>query len=264
MGTWSALVESGFRLGDRLLCLRSPMMRGDDVSDLQLRLGKLGFDAGRVDGIFGPETQAAVGEFQRNAGLVSDQVCGPDTVAALHRLAGRVGSAPVNGVRERDRLRKRATDRTDLRVVIGMHEPLHPVLTGLATELNRQGVSTLLVTGSWSDQAEQSNDYHADVYLGLIVEDDPRIEVAYFSVPGYESFGGRSLAERIIEELPAAPGWGVGSIEGMRTPVLRETRSPAALLTLGTPDLLDEHAGLVVAALHRALTGWSTDPSIST
>jgi N-acetylmuramoyl-L-alanine amidase len=48
--TWSALVESSYSLGTRLLCLRSPMMRGDDVAELQLRLGALGFDAGRVDG----------------------------------------------------------------------------------------------------------------------------------------------------------------------------------------------------------------------
>ncbi len=97
--TWAALVETEFDLGTRLLCLRSPMMRGDDVGELQLRLGALGFDAGRVDGILGPMTQGAVGEFQRNAGLVCDEVCGPETVAALHRLEGRGGDAPVTGVR---------------------------------------------------------------------------------------------------------------------------------------------------------------------
>ena len=52
--TWLALVEAGYSVGDRLLYLTSPMLRGDDVAELQLRLGALGFDAGRVDGIFGP------------------------------------------------------------------------------------------------------------------------------------------------------------------------------------------------------------------
>ena len=33
--TWSSLVEAGFRLGDRMLYRRSPMMRGDDVSRLR-------------------------------------------------------------------------------------------------------------------------------------------------------------------------------------------------------------------------------------
>ncbi len=51
--TWAALVEAGLRLGDRFLYLRRPMLRGDDVADLQRRLSALGFDSGRVDGIFG-------------------------------------------------------------------------------------------------------------------------------------------------------------------------------------------------------------------
>ena len=59
--TWSALVEAGRVLGDRLLYYRNPMLRGDDVATLQRQLGALGFDAGRVDGIFGsaPTTRCA-------------------------------------------------------------------------------------------------------------------------------------------------------------------------------------------------------------
>src|SRR5262249_53882074 len=41
--TWGALVESEFHLGDRMLYVRRPMLRGDDVSDLQHRLNGLGF-----------------------------------------------------------------------------------------------------------------------------------------------------------------------------------------------------------------------------
>src|SRR3954453_10791041 len=40
--TWRSLVEAGYRLGDRLLYLRSPMLRGDDVAELQRQLGTLG------------------------------------------------------------------------------------------------------------------------------------------------------------------------------------------------------------------------------
>ncbi|MDP9441425.1 MAG: peptidoglycan-binding protein, partial [Actinomycetota bacterium] len=81
--TWSALVEAGYRLGDRPLYLTHPMLRGDDVAELQRRLGSLGFDGGRVDGILGARTERALADFQRNAGLVSDAVCGPATLAAL-------------------------------------------------------------------------------------------------------------------------------------------------------------------------------------
>jgi N-acetylmuramoyl-L-alanine amidase len=84
--TWSALVESGFSLGDRLLYLRRPMLRGDDVAELQRRLNALGFDAGREDGILGTQTGIAIRDFQRNVGHAVDGIVGPETWAALvHR-----------------------------------------------------------------------------------------------------------------------------------------------------------------------------------
>ena len=82
--TWGALIESSYALGDRLLYISAPMLRGDDVSELQRRLNALGFDAGREDGIFGPDTETALRQFQRERGLeLPDGVCGPATIAAL-------------------------------------------------------------------------------------------------------------------------------------------------------------------------------------
>jgi len=259
--TWAALIEAGYRLGDRLLCLRSPMMRGDDVSELQLRLGALGFDAGRVDGILGMVTQQAVADFQRNAGLVTDKVCGPETIDSLMRLEGRGGSATVTGVRERDRLRRRSTAPGDLRVAVGTAGVIHPVLSGFAAGLQRMGTATLLLDlDDWSKQAAATNDFGADLFIGLVITDEPVVEACYFSVPGYESDGGRRLAEAIVEELPAAPGWGVGSVRGMRLQILRETRPPAVLVKLGDAHLVDASEALVIASLHRALESWAADP----
>lgn len=260
VATWSALVEAGFQLGERLLCLRSPMMRGDDVAELQLRLGAMGFDAGRVDGIFGPMTRGAVGEFQRNAGLVSDEVCGPETIGALVRLEGRGGTAPVTGVRERDRLRRRVETRNSLRVAVGTVGDVHPLVTRLTSGLQRGGHAALLLTQDWSDQAEATNEFGADVYLGLTFSDAPVVEASYFSVPGYESDGGRRLAELLVRELPAAPGWAIGVVRGMRTPILRETRPPAVTIKLGDRGRIDAHEDLVLASIQRALALWSTDP----
>jgi len=258
--TWSALVEAQFRPGDRLLCLRSPMMRGDDVADLQLRLGALGFDAGRVDGILGPVTQTAIGEFQRNAGLVTDQVCGPETVEALVRLEGRGGNSPVTAVRELEHLRRSFASLAQVHVALGMEEGLHPLLAGLAASLQAAGTKVNVVDGDWSAQAIQSNKNGADVYLGLILSDDPVIEARYFSTPGFESRGGRRLAELIVTELPATPGWSIGTVRGMRMPILRETRAPAVVVKLGSTRPLDEDQGLIVASLHRALERWPDDP----
>ena len=61
--TWAELVEAGYGLGDRVVYLRYPMFRGDDVRDLQGKLNALGFHAGRADGIFGERCDRAVRDF---------------------------------------------------------------------------------------------------------------------------------------------------------------------------------------------------------
>src|SRR5437764_8816250 len=101
--TWAALVESGFTLGDRTLYFRQPMLRGDDVTELQRRLNSLGFDARRIDGIFGADTHRALVDFQRSAGLVADGVCGADTITALARVVP-LADGSVAGARDRDEL----------------------------------------------------------------------------------------------------------------------------------------------------------------
>ncbi|HEX6312158.1 MAG TPA: peptidoglycan-binding protein, partial [Acidimicrobiia bacterium] len=103
--TWAGLVESGFALGDRMLYSRRPMLRGDDVAELQRRLNALGFDAGREDGILGDRTASALTEFQRNTGLAADGICGPTTIAALDRVGG-MAAGSVASVREREQLRR--------------------------------------------------------------------------------------------------------------------------------------------------------------
>ncbi len=99
-------MEAGFPLGDRFLYRRTPMLRGDDVAELQQRLCTLGFDTGRVDGIFGDATVRALGEFQRNAGLPVDGIVGGATLQELMRLESRHHEPElVSAVRARAALR---------------------------------------------------------------------------------------------------------------------------------------------------------------
>lgn len=58
---------------------------GPDVKWIQSTLNKTGYDAGTVDGIFGPSMLGAVTAFQRNNGLSADGVVGPATWAALEK-----------------------------------------------------------------------------------------------------------------------------------------------------------------------------------
>ena len=118
--TLSAIIEAGFQLGDRLLYLHVPMLRGDDIADLQLQLNSLGFDAGQVDGIFGPDTSKALIEFQRNIGLTADGISGLETVQEIRQLAGRsTGLTPVAQVRELEKLRNSRPNLDGRRIAIG-------------------------------------------------------------------------------------------------------------------------------------------------
>lgn len=84
--TWSALVDSTFSFGDRMLYLRTPHFHGNDVAELQQALNSLGFACGEEDAIFGTFTERACVEFQQNAGVGADGIVGPNTIAALNGL----------------------------------------------------------------------------------------------------------------------------------------------------------------------------------
>lgn len=56
---------------------------GAEVSQLQEKLKALGFNPGKIDGDFGPGTEAAVVAFQRSEGLLADGIVGVKTLRAL-------------------------------------------------------------------------------------------------------------------------------------------------------------------------------------
>ena len=57
--------------------------RGDEVRLIQTKLKRWGYYNGKVDGIFGSQTLAAVRWFQSKNGLTVDGVAGPKTLAAM-------------------------------------------------------------------------------------------------------------------------------------------------------------------------------------
>jgi peptidoglycan hydrolase-like protein with peptidoglycan-binding domain len=65
---------------------------GPEVTALQQRLTKLGFDPNGIDGRFGPDTEAAVKAFQQSKALTGDGIVGPITRAALQLDGGPVTS----------------------------------------------------------------------------------------------------------------------------------------------------------------------------
>ncbi len=258
--TWRAIVEASWKLGDRLLVLVAPNLRGDDVSELQASLARLGFDCGRVDGIFGPGTLRALEDFQRNCGLYDDGVCGPDTVKALQVLARQTGSGPgVSAVRELEQLTAGARELADLRVLVGQFGGLSALTRQLVQALRHRS-ATVNATDEpdASAQASAANRFAANVYIGFEAGTDATTTVHYYQVPQFESAGGRRLAESIHARCAERTPDLVPEIAGMRLPVLRETRMPAVLITIGQVQVALDRSGDLVAAIVAAIATWAS------
>ncbi len=232
--TWTALVESGFRLGDRMLYVRRPMLRGDDVSELQRRLNMLGFDAGKEDGIFGPDTAGALTEFQRNAGIGCDGIFGPDTADALGRIGelriGTLAEGSVAWVREREALRRGphriAGRRVFLAVAPGFDALADRVMRGLLDA----GALVVLDSSGADDSglAAAANRYEADLFFGLRPGVEPGCRCSYFESGQFRSEAGFRVAKAVSDELAAVLAT-TAHLCGRRHTVLRETRMAAVL-----------------------------------
>lgn len=260
--TWRELVEASFQLGDRLLWRSRRMMRGDDVLALQHQLNRLGFNAGPEDGIFGPLTQHAVEEFQRNTGLDADGVAGPGTVAMLQRLQRSHQSGGVGAqAREREALhRLTARGLVGARILIdpafGPDDPgptgaagctaagvTWPIGRRLAARLSAHGAFILLSRGPQATpdvraRARLANDQGVDVVVcvsvnALHVPGAQGCASYYFGHPSFLSEAGSRLAERLQTAMTGA-GW----LPDCRThavtwPLLRETRMTAVVVEPG-------------------------------
>jgi N-acetylmuramoyl-L-alanine amidase len=255
--TWAAIVEAGHRLGDRRLYQRKPMMRGDDVADLQLRLGALGFDAGKVDGIYGPQTAGALAEFQRNAGLTVDGIFGPDELQVLERL-GRRGDGLVADLRELAALRWSARTLHDLTVVVAERGGLDAVTAACGRALRRHGAHALVLHHpDPSELAQQANALRAAVVVELASLGTRRgCRCAYYRGYSTASPAGRALAERLAPLVAAAGGVEDLGACGMAIPILRETRMPAVLCEVGPTQVIVARAAAIAGALADALEQW--------
>lgn len=238
------------------------MTRGDDVAELQTSLNHLGFDCGRPDGIMGPATARALSDFQQNSGLSSDGICGPLTVQTLSLVRRQSGSGPgVASVREAAAIEQRAA-MSSLRIVVGQFGGLSSVARSVARALRHAG-ATVMSTDEYEApaQAAAANRFGATVYLGFEARPEPESTVAYFAVPAFESIGGRSLAvhtTRRLHGVLATPP----QTSGMRLPVLRETRMPAVLCSLGPVRDVVDSTDRITTAVVEAVRAWNDAPLV--
>ena len=239
------------------------MLRGDDVAELQQRLSALGFDSGRVDGIFGDMTSSALGEFQRNAGLPVDGIAGASTVSALLRFGTRHDDTElVTSVRDRELLRQAPRTLGGRRVAIGEEGGLDATVAGLRRLLVTQGaVVSTHHHPDGSIQASEANAGGAEVYIGLrLGAAQPHCSTAYYAGYRYSSPGGRRLAELLQGNLSTSLNLPDGGCRGMSLPLLRETRMPAVICEISPATVVVEQAATIARAVVNALGEWVGTP----
>ena len=261
--TWATLVEAGLRLGDRLLYRSQPMLRGDDVAELQYRLCSLGFDTGRVDGIFGDSTANALAEFQRNVDLPTDQIAGPDTLDELRRVSSRHQTLElVTMVRARESRRQESPTLRGRHIGVAETGGLGTIASSLNRRLASSGARVTIVHSTEeSDQAKEAN--HAGVDILIAVNVLPTLHgstTAYYSGYAYESTVGRHLAEKLSELLSLVME-GPGAVGPMTVPLLRETQMPTVIVELGPIDEVVEKTALLADKIATAATTWAEERS---
>jgi N-acetylmuramoyl-L-alanine amidase len=257
--TWSSLVEAGFRLGDRLLYRRSPMLQGDDVAEMQRRLSGLGFDPGGVDGIFGDSTHAAIAEFQRNVGLVTDGICGPLTLSELTRVAPvRGGADLVTPLREQLKVTAAPAMLSCKKIAIGEEGGFATGVAAVRRVLLLAGARALeLHDPDPSAQASAANTAKVDCYVGLRLDPGHESAKTYFYRGfRYESAASRHLAELLVSEAAGRLDLHDAGAHGMADVILRRTAMPAVVLELGAPNQVAMKTSGLGEAVRESLERW--------
>ncbi|GDX34050.1 hypothetical protein LBMAG16_08810 [Actinomycetes bacterium] len=256
--TWLTLVESSFQLGDRLLYLTSPLLRGDDVSELQQMLSRTGFDCGRVDGYLGKKSAKALTDFQQNYGVVADGICGPATLQALTRASRHSGVGPgVGVVIERHTAPKYGDDLAEFRVVIGQFGSLDKLTHELGDRLRAQHTHVAMIHDSDPHRhAQLANDFAADLYIGIESRETQVCDIAYYHTQGFHSVTGHVFATLAAEAIERSAPWFTPTVNGMRLQVLRETTMPAVVCGLGPVNRVIPHCAVIADDLANAMAVW--------
>jgi N-acetylmuramoyl-L-alanine amidase len=290
--TYHALDEARWRLGDRIISyLPARLLAGDDISALQQRLLDMGFDCGRVDGLFGVETEQALREFQRNIGIPADGTCGPTTLKALNQLTRTVVGGQPQAMRETEAINRAGPTLSGKLVIIdpghggsdsgvGGHQLGEAVLVyDLASRvegrLTATGSSAFLTRGpdgdlDETDRASFANAAGADLVISLHVDAHSNRMAAgcstyYFGNDGtgHRSTVGERFADLVQREVCARTDLVDLRSHPKTWDLLRRTRMPAVRIELGyltnpsdaarlsDPVFRDVLAEAIVAAVQR-------------
>ncbi|MEI7540520.1 MAG: peptidoglycan-binding protein [Actinomycetes bacterium] len=290
--TARALEEARWKLGDRSLNYQETLlMRGDDVAALQSRLTEMGFDCGRVDGIYGSRTESAVKEFQKSVGATVDGKCGPATIIALIRLTKIVSGGAPTAMRESATQRNRGPALANKTIVLnpdGDDQLVYDVAVRTEGRLLALGASVFLTRGASNNPSESeritfTNNSNADLMISLH-EDSYKNENAhgaatYFygsDTHGVHSIVGERFASLVQREICARTDFANCRTHAMTWDLLRLTKAPAVRIDLGyktnsgdigrmsRPDFRDVIAEALVIAIQRLYLAAEDDAKTGT
>ncbi len=244
--TWARLLEAGWRLGDRLLYLVNPYLRGDDVAELQVRLSQLGFDPGRVDGVFGPLLDRALSEFQRNCAIETNGTLTQRTLIELRRFTPSSERTLVSEARDE----------------AGFGQPRRgPVVVWGPSDLTEM-IARQLPSGdfeaersTWSVEqvAAYANSVSALGVVSLAQQSEGGgVRLHYWS--SYQSYSrrGEQLASAVASALSQDDVALRIEVTGMALPILRETQMTT--LHVEHRDMAPDEAQLVARSISQAIT----------
>ena len=303
--TLQALEEARWKLGDRSLYLQSTeLMRGDDVATLQVRLTDMGFNCGRVDGVFGDRTENAVREFQQSVGVNVDGKCGPATITALIRLTRTVSGGVPSILRESAMHKSRGPALANKVIVLdpscggGDHgifahgveesEVVYDVVQRLEGRLLALGVSVFLTRGTNNSPTESeriifSNKTNADLILSFHLDryDNEQAHgvATYFygsQAHGIHSVVGERFASLVQREICARTDLLNCRTQAKTWDLLRLTKAPTVRIDLGyltnrgdaerlgRPEFRDVIAESIVIAIQRLYLASEDDAKTGT
>jgi N-acetylmuramoyl-L-alanine amidase len=260
--TYHALDEARWRLGDRILSyVPARLIAGDDVARLQQRLLDMGFDCGRVDGLFGAETESALRDFQRNVGVRPDGTCGPATFKALNQLVRTVVGGRPHAMRESEAITRAGPALSGKLIIVdpghggtdrgvsghGLDEAglVYDLASRVEGRLTATGSSAFLTRGPDGDmdeveRANFANSAGADLVISLHMDAHPRPEAAgcatyYYGNDrmGHHSTVGERFADLVQREVCARTDLVDLRAHPKTWDLLRRTRMPAVRIELG-------------------------------
>lgn len=286
--TWRQLEHCRYRLGDRVLRY-DPVreMSGDDVSALQYQMRTLGIYTDVIDDTFGPRTEEALKELQRDLGLTPDGACGPATLRGLQLIRRRPSGGNPYALGESAWVSSQGSSLSGKLIVIealASHEDIaRDIARRLEGRLAAVGSdSIMLIEGEYETSFPDKVSSHLVVSIGVdhTASSLPNGLATFYYGTREDTADvsplGSKLADLIRRELLSRTDMLDGRSHPRTWDSLRQIRAPKVQVDVGyssnahdlrrlsNPDFRDTVAESIVIAIQRLFLPQQNDPQTGT